>query len=73
MSKPLAEIATRCIRANGFAESVTVLAMHSRDLVVGRDLPGRVDVIVTELVDSGDPCARWRRCLSCPPVQTKSC
>ena len=53
MSKPLAQIATRCIHANGYSDRVTVLPKHSKDLVVGVDIPARVDVIVTELVDSG--------------------
>lgn len=54
MSKPLALIASRCLRLNGFSDRVTVLQKHSRDLVLGVDIPERVDVIVTELVDSGN-------------------
>lgn len=56
MSAPLAEIAQRCIHLNGYSDRVTVLQKHSTDLVVGPggDLPCRVDVVVTELVDSGE-------------------
>ena len=59
MSKPLAEIARRCIRLNGYSEQVTVLQMHSSELVVGQHLPARVDVVVTELVDSGECVIYW--------------
>lgn len=49
----MAEIARNVIHANGMADSITVLTGLSSDLVVGRDLPAPVDVIVTEIVDCG--------------------
>ena len=54
-SVALATIAERCIQDNGFADVVKVIKKHSTALEVGsgKDLDERVDVIVTELVDSG--------------------
>lgn len=49
----MAEIARNVIDANGMSSRVTVLTGLSSDLVVGRDLPALVDVIVTEIVDCG--------------------
>lgn len=42
----VASAAREIVALNGFADRITVLAMDSRDLVVGRDLPDRVDVLV---------------------------
>ena len=53
MSKAMADIAQKCIEMNGYSDKVTVIQKHSTDLVVGVDLPSRVDIVVTELVDSG--------------------
>lgn len=52
MSPHLCEIAKVCMQRNNVT-NVTVIAKHSNALVVGSDLPQRVDIIVTELVDSG--------------------
>lgn len=53
MSKTIAEIASRCIAKNGYGNKITLLKKHSSDICIGVDLPSKVDVIVTELVDSG--------------------
>lgn len=49
----LAELARRIIAANGFGESITVIAKPSTDLVIGRDLPRQADVLVAEIFDCG--------------------
>lgn len=48
----LAVIARENIRRNGYADRVTVVAKHSRDLIVGVDLPRRADLLVSEIVDN---------------------
>ncbi|HEX8079247.1 MAG TPA: 50S ribosomal protein L11 methyltransferase [Jatrophihabitans sp.] len=49
----LAEVARQVIHSNGLSEHITVVQKLSTDLRIGRDLGGRVDVIVTEIVDCG--------------------
>ncbi len=53
MLSPLAKMASRVIRANGFGERVQVLPKSSLDLQIGLDLPRRADLLVTEIVDCG--------------------
>ncbi|MEM9371314.1 MAG: 50S ribosomal protein L11 methyltransferase [Pseudomonadota bacterium] len=48
----LAKIARQCIARNGLSDRITVLAMHSTEVVVGRDLPGRADLLVHEILSS---------------------
>jgi type II protein arginine methyltransferase len=49
----LAEIARQVIAVNGLSEVITVVPRISSELRVGRDLPGRADLIVSEIVDCG--------------------
>ncbi|KAG5179122.1 S-adenosyl-L-methionine-dependent methyltransferase [Tribonema minus] len=50
----LCQVAARAAAASGYQDRLTLLHSHSDALERGRDLPlGGVDVIVTELVDSG--------------------
>lgn len=49
----LAEIATQVIDAHGYSDIVTVVPRWSTDLVAEWDLGGRVDLIVSEIVDCG--------------------
>jgi type II protein arginine methyltransferase len=62
MNAAMCAIAQQCIEANGFADSITILPVHSSKLTPamlrqhlrrrqGHD--GKVDLIVTELMDSG--------------------
>ncbi len=53
MSPSLFQIAQRCISSNGWSDLIVNLPKHSRDLMIGIDIPTPVDIIVTELVDSG--------------------
>ena len=48
----LAGLAQKIVAQNGFADRITVLAKQSTDLVVGRDLPQRADVLTTEIFDN---------------------
>lgn len=49
----LAEIARQVISGYGMSDVITVLDKRSTDLVVGRDLDHRVDVVSSEIVDCG--------------------
>ncbi|GAA2974145.1 50S ribosomal protein L11 methyltransferase [Actinokineospora diospyrosa] len=49
----LAAVAERIIAQHGLSDVITVVPKLSTDLVVGVDLPGRADVIVSEIVDCG--------------------
>ncbi|MFK0291952.1 50S ribosomal protein L11 methyltransferase [Streptomyces sp. NPDC090442] len=49
----LAEMARQNIAGHGMADRVTVLNSWSTGLEVGRELPHRVDVLVSEIVDCG--------------------
>jgi len=50
---PIAHMARRIVAANGLAGRVDVIAKPSFDLKVGRDMPVRADVLVTETIDCG--------------------
>ena len=52
MNRAVASAATDVIRANGFADRITVFPVHSSSLDVERDLGGPVDVIVSEIVSN---------------------
>ena len=49
----IAERARAIIAKNGLADRITVIGKPSTDLVVGRDLPRRAEVLVTETFASG--------------------
>ena len=53
MNPSLVSIATVCIEANNFSDKITLISKHSKDLMLGVDIPHKVSIIVTELVDSG--------------------
>ena len=57
LNRDLAAVAVDCVGDYGptFANKISIISKHSKDLRVGEalDLPERVDLIVTELVDSG--------------------
>eukprot|EP00049_Salpingoeca_infusionum_P014657 m.277150 g.277150 ORF g.277150 m.277150 type:complete len:989 (+) comp15719_c0_seq1:91-3057(+) len=67
LNAPLAALANTCVAKAGVADRVTIIDKSSYHLTVGSeapssepdapceasDLPGRVDLVVTELVDSG--------------------
>ncbi len=52
-AEPLvAKTATEIVKANGFAETVTILSKISYDVEVGKDLPEKADVLIHEIFDS---------------------
>eukprot|EP01041_Mallomonas_annulata_P004625 gene4625-9185_t len=53
MSVSLAHIALQCIRAHGLEKKITVISKYSTDVQIPTDIPAAVDIVVTELVDSG--------------------
>lgn len=52
MDERLAGVAREIVARNGFAERIRVVARKSTDLAIGRDLPRRADLIVSEILDS---------------------
>ncbi|CAM9135041.1 unnamed protein product, partial [Ectocarpus fasciculatus] len=53
LSPSLCNIAGRCVQGNGYGGRITVVAKHSRDVIVGIDMASKADIIVTELMDAG--------------------
>ena len=49
----IAEAARRVIAANGLSDRIALHARHSHSLEVGRELPARAEVLVTETFSSG--------------------
>lgn len=53
MVAPLAELAREVVARNGLAGKIQIMSKKSTDLAVGRDLPRRANLLVTETVDCG--------------------
>lgn len=51
-SKVMAEIAKAIVTLNGFESQIEIIARHSADLEPDRDLGGKVDVVVSEIVSN---------------------
>ncbi|MGH6930745.1 MAG: tetratricopeptide repeat protein, partial [Dongiaceae bacterium] len=51
--KPLAQVATRIVARNGYADRIAVIAKRSTELAVGRDLPQPADLLISEILDAG--------------------
>lgn len=52
-AEPLvAKTATEIVKANGFADTITILSKISYDVAVGKDLPEKADVLIHEIFDS---------------------
>jgi type II protein arginine methyltransferase len=49
---PIAEVALAVIASNGYANRIQVIAKKSDELVLGIDIPKRLDILVTETIDS---------------------
>lgn len=52
MVAPIAAAAADIMARNGLGHRVAIIRKRSNDLIVGKDLPSRADVIVTETFDS---------------------
>jgi len=53
MESELAKVATQIVKDNGMADKIKVINKASTQLIVGKDLPEKVDVIVSEILDTG--------------------
>jgi tetratricopeptide (TPR) repeat protein len=49
----LADIARDIVARNGLSDRITIIHKHSRDLIVGEDLPRPADILITETFDAG--------------------
>ncbi|WP_165602637.1 50S ribosomal protein L11 methyltransferase [Candidatus Terasakiella magnetica] len=47
----VAELARQIVEKNGLSDKITVINKRSNDLVVGEDLPQKVDIVLTEIFD----------------------
>ncbi len=50
--KPMAEIAKKCIEANGMKDKICVIPKRSTEIQVGVDMKQRANVLVTEVFDT---------------------
>ena len=53
MNAELAKVAQKCVNHNGMGDKITIISKHSKDVSISHDIPCKVSLIVTELVDSG--------------------
>ena len=53
MSVPLARVASKIIRKNGYADRVSVIAKKSTRLQLGKDISETADVLIAEVFDIG--------------------
>ena len=53
MNQPIADLAKLITSANGYADKIKVIPKKSNDLVLGVDIPKKVDVLIIETIDSG--------------------
>ena len=51
-SNIIAKSAEKIIKKNGFEDKITIINKNSKDLLIGEDLPGKADVIVSEILSS---------------------
>ena len=51
--RPMAQLASEIVTANGFMERIQIIPRVSLDLKIGRDLPRKADLLVTEIFDCG--------------------
>ena len=52
MSKTISKIAEKIIQKNGFDHKVRVINKNSKDLILGRDISKKVDILVSEILSS---------------------
>ena len=51
-SRTIAQATKAIIENNGYEKAISVVNKHSTDLIVGKDLPQRADVIISETLSS---------------------
>ena len=52
MSKTISKIAKKIIQKNGFDHKISVINKNSKDLIIGRDINKKVDILVSEILSS---------------------
>ncbi len=52
MVRPVADVARTVISANGYSDQINVFAKKSSELKVGVDVPSKLDLLITETIDS---------------------
>ena len=52
MVRPIAQVARNVISANGFSDRIKVINKKSNELVIGVDIPYKLDLLITETIDS---------------------
>lgn len=50
---PIANVANSIVAKNGCQKNITVIPKLSHDLQIGKDIPGRIDVLISETIDCG--------------------
>lgn len=48
----LAHLAQDIIAKNGYSDKITIIAKNSQDLIIGKDMPQKADMLVSEIFDS---------------------
>ena len=51
-SKTIAKVAKEIVHSNGFGKKISVLNKKSTDLIVGKDLPKKADLIISEVLSA---------------------
>lgn len=52
MVRPVVEAARTVVAANGYSDKITIIGKKSDELILGIDIPDRLDLLVTETIDS---------------------
>lgn len=52
-SKSIAKVAKKIISTNGYQNQITLINKNSTQLVVGKDLPKKADIIISEILSAG--------------------
>ena len=51
-SSEIASTAAKILNKNGYEKQITIINKHSRDIAIGKDLPGKADIIISEILSS---------------------
>lgn len=53
MVEPLAEMAAEIVQLNGMAHKITLIPKRSLEIEIGKDMPGRAEIMLSETIDCG--------------------
>jgi len=53
MIEPLAEMAAEIVQLHGMAHKITLIPKSSFEVEIGRDMPGRTEIMLSETIDCG--------------------